>query len=184
MSHRTRVQISIGVSYGSSSRTRTYDISVNSRTLYQLSYWGLKIRQRPTLPGRFQPSTIGDERLNCCVRHENRWSPFSIVTGICWICTFSSHIHNCISLLLQEDSFFYLFPFSYTLFTEILRVYRFVKCIISTLITVLVSITVLWLSPRPISIGQLNASQRFHSRPINLVVCKGSYYISVWDISS
>ena len=40
------------------------------------------IRQRPTLPGRLQPSTIGAERLNFCVRYGNRWIPFAIVTGI------------------------------------------------------------------------------------------------------
>ena len=39
------------------------------------------IRQRPTLPGRLQPSTIGAERLNFCVRYGNRWIPFAIVTG-------------------------------------------------------------------------------------------------------
>ena len=40
------------------------------------------IRQRPTLPGRLQPSTIGAERLNFCVRYGNRWAPFAITTGI------------------------------------------------------------------------------------------------------
>ena len=40
------------------------------------------MRQRPTLPGRLQPSTIGAERLNFCVRYGNRWDPFAIVTGI------------------------------------------------------------------------------------------------------
>ena len=40
------------------------------------------IRQRPTLPGRLQPSTIGAERLNFCVRYGNRWIPFAIVTGM------------------------------------------------------------------------------------------------------
>ena len=39
------------------------------------------IRRRPTLPGRFQPSTIGAERLNFCVRYGNRWFPLAIVTG-------------------------------------------------------------------------------------------------------
>ena len=48
-------------------------------------WWGaflFGIRQRPTLPGRLQPSTIGAERLNFCVRYGNRWIPFAIVTGI------------------------------------------------------------------------------------------------------
>ena len=40
------------------------------------------IRQRPTLPGRLQPSTIGAERLNFCVRYGNRWIPFAVATGI------------------------------------------------------------------------------------------------------
>ena len=39
------------------------------------------IRRRPTLPGRYQPSTIGTEGLNFCVRYGNRWNPFVIATG-------------------------------------------------------------------------------------------------------
>ena len=39
-------------------------------------------------------------------------------------------------------------------------------------------------SPRPISIGQLNTLRHLHLRPINLVVCKGSYYLTIWDILS
>ena len=38
-------------------------------------------RQRPTLPGRLQPSTISAKRLNFCVRYGNRWIPLAIVTG-------------------------------------------------------------------------------------------------------
>ena len=37
----------------------------------------------------------------------------------------------------------------------------------------------LWLSPRPISIVQLHVLPRFHLRPINLVVFKGSYWLDV-----
>ena len=44
-----------------------------------LSRYG--IRQRPTLPGRLQPSTIGTEGLNFCVRYGNRCDPFVITTG-------------------------------------------------------------------------------------------------------
>ena len=40
-----------------------------------------KFRRRPTLPGRVQPSTIGAEGLNFCVRNGNRWDPFAITTG-------------------------------------------------------------------------------------------------------
>ena len=41
------------------------------------------IRQRPTLPGRLQPSTISVWRLNFCVRYGNRWDPPAIATGNC-----------------------------------------------------------------------------------------------------
>ena len=50
-------------------------------------------RQRLYLPGRVQPSTSSAEGLNFCVRDENRWIPFAIVTGIVEC---SSHTHNCI----------------------------------------------------------------------------------------
>ena len=30
--------------------------------------------QCPIFPGRFQPSIFGDEKLNFCVRDENRWT--------------------------------------------------------------------------------------------------------------
>ena len=54
------------------------------------------IRRRPTLPGRFQPSTISAERLNFCVRYGNRWDPLAITTGNC--ISFSlcfPHLYNC-----------------------------------------------------------------------------------------
>ena len=39
------------------------------------------IRQRPNLPGRFQPGTVSVLRLNFCVRDGNRWVPQAIATG-------------------------------------------------------------------------------------------------------
>ena len=39
-------------------------------------------------------------------------------------------------------------------------------------------------SPRPISIGQLNALPHLHLRPIYLIVFKGSYYLMIWDTLS
>ena len=50
------------------------------RTLDRVS---IGIRRRPSLPGRVQPSTIGAEGLNFCVRYGNRWDPFAIATGNC-----------------------------------------------------------------------------------------------------
>ena len=101
---------------GSPCWTRTNDLAVNSRSLLptelrRISFprrclaWDLydesfrsallkKIRQRPTLPGRLQPSTIGAVRLNFCVRDENRWFPYAIVTGIRWTFLARSQLHT------------------------------------------------------------------------------------------
>ena len=38
-------------------------------------------RQRPSLPGRRRPSTLGVWVLNCCVRNGNRWNHPAITTG-------------------------------------------------------------------------------------------------------
>ncbi|OLS33593.1 hypothetical protein BTR22_20260 [Alkalihalophilus pseudofirmus] len=37
---------------------------------------------------------------------------------------------------------------------------------------------IIWISPRPISICQLHMSPCFHTRPINLIISKGSYWIN------
>ena len=42
----------------------------------------------------------------------------------------------------------------------------------------------LWLSPRFISIGQLNTLLYLHLQPINHIVYVESYYLTVWDILS
>ena len=44
--------------------------------------------------------------------------------------------------------------------------------------------TTFWLSPRPISNSQLHTLPYFHLCPIYLVVFKGSYFLTEWDISS
>src|SRR5205807_7738068 len=41
----------------------------------------LKNRQRPTLPGPCEPSTIGAEGLNCSVRNGKRCFPLAKATG-------------------------------------------------------------------------------------------------------
>ena len=53
-----------------------------------------EIRRRPTLPGRFQPSTFSVLRLNFCVRDGNRWIPQAIVTGNFRLSRFPSHPQN------------------------------------------------------------------------------------------
>ena len=60
---------------------RLAPITTKKEEVFQLLLNGF--RQRPTLPGRLQPSTIGTEGLNCCVRYGNRWDPFVITTGNC-----------------------------------------------------------------------------------------------------
>ena len=40
------------------------------------------MRQRSTLPGRHQPSTIDVLGLNFCVRNGNRWNPQAIATAM------------------------------------------------------------------------------------------------------
>ena len=49
--------------------------------LCSLNCRAIGIRRRPTLPDRYQSSTIGTEGLNFCVRYGNRWNPFVIATG-------------------------------------------------------------------------------------------------------
>ena len=39
-----------------------------------------------------------------------------------------------------------------------------------------------WSSPRPISTAKLNTLPCLHMQPINLVVYKGSYWLTPWDI--
>ena len=56
------------------------------------------IRQRPTLPGRFQPSTIGAKRLNFCVRDGNRWIPLAITTGNSSGCSLAFPLALCSAL--------------------------------------------------------------------------------------
>ena len=60
------------------------DLQYKKREASLLLLYGF--RQRPTLPGRVQPSTIGAEGLNFCVRYGNRWYPFAIITGNCELC--------------------------------------------------------------------------------------------------
>ena len=64
--------------------------------VYSTTLYG--IRRRPTLPGRVQPSTIGAEGLNFCVRYGNRWNPFAIATGNC--CIFLGAEVGALSLII------------------------------------------------------------------------------------
>ena len=74
-------------------------------------------------------------------------------------------------LSVKQISFFFFFISS--------SLSTFVKFSISILF-----LSFLRSSPRPISIGQLNTLLHLHLRPIYLVVFKGSYYLTIWDILS
>ena len=68
------------------------------------------IRRRPTLPGRVQPSTIGAEGLNFCVRYGNRWYPFAIITGNCELVFFPHTLTTAQHFF--DLNFLSLFPIS------------------------------------------------------------------------
>ena len=103
-------------SSSASRRTRTYNPSVNSR---MLCHWAIEakggyystlfgIRRRPTLPGRVQPSTIGADGLNFCVRYGNRWNPFAIATGNGLLLS----IRTLTTAQVKDDCVFLTFPYS------------------------------------------------------------------------
>ena len=96
------------------------------------------IRQRPTLPGRLQPSTIGAERLNFCVRYGNRWIPFAIVTGIYSGFSYPENRTSRSLHLVKNQSLTSIFPLV-SLDSQFLRS-----------------------SPRPISIIKLHMLPYFH----------------------
>ena len=59
----------------------------------------IEMRQRPTLPGRLQPSTIGVLRLNFCVRNGNRWNPQAITTAMGELCCSGCNLTTAYELL-------------------------------------------------------------------------------------
>ena len=135
-------------------------------------------RQLPTLPSRSQLSTISVWRLNFCVRYGYRWCPPAIVTGnfpqgSFSLAPHSPHLQNCTAIeLTRKHSLFQIFRLFPSrsprppLFTASSASFAF-------------SLTAFLLrsSPRPISIAKLHASQRFHRRPIYLIVSEGSYLL-------
>ena len=135
-------------------------------------------RQLPTLPSRSQLSTISVWRLNFCVRYGYRWCPPAIVTGnfpqgSFSLAPHSPHLQNCTAIeLTRKHSLFQIFRLFPSrsprppLFPASSASFAF-------------SLTAFLLrsSPRPISIAKLHASQRFHRRPIYLIVSEGSYLL-------
>ena len=58
------------------------------------------------------------------------------------------------------------------------------NCFSSSINSYYKNVLFLWLSPRFISIGQLNTLLHLHLQPIYHIVYVESYYLSVWDILS
>ena len=56
--------------------------------------------------------------------------------------------------------------------------------VLGSFVPITTLLNVLWLSPRFISIGQLNTLLYLHLQPIYHVVYMESYYLTVWDILS
>ena len=116
---------------------------------------GVLYRHRSIFPGRRQPSIFDADELNFCVRYGNRWDLIAISTG------FQSYALNIISL---HSKLTFSAVTSKSNKVSSCLCFRFTHNI--------------WSSPRPISTCKLHASRRFHFRPINLVVFKGSYLIN------
>ena len=147
------------------------------------------IRQRSTLPGRLQPSTIDAEGLNFCVRDGNRWNPFAIVTGnrICFGLQVSKHLPKVTSILPSRSAFPFRFRFRFIQisFCCVLPAFRLLLCRSAgrTLTTahfqsLSFSFFLPWslkTSARPISNDNLHTLPRFQRRPIYLFVFQGSH---------
>ena len=140
-----------------------------------------EMRQRPMLPVGGPTSTFGAGKLNFCVRNGNRWILSAMVTAMVYITLFRAEYIYIVS----EDSQLHSRLFKQRIFFQ-------GSCARKTVVFVskdsripkYLFLIVLRSSPRPISIGQLNTLLHLHFRPINLVVCKGSYYLTIWETLS
>ena len=117
-------------------------------------------RQLPNLPGRLQPSTFGVWVLNFCVRDGNRCATQP-----------SPPDPACPNLPGFPERF-------------VLRCIGIHSCIPQNYTGEEIGHFNKKSGPRRISAGPLHASRRSHSLPINLVVFKAPYYLSIWEASS
>ena len=79
------------------------------------------VRQRPTLPGSYPPSTIGAGGLNGRVRYGNGWNPSAFATGPGY---HSLKTAQCISLKLIDQAFDLLVPVSFDITAFTLPAYQ------------------------------------------------------------
>ena len=126
-------------------------------------------RQRPTLPGRVQPSTIGAEGLNFCVRYGNRWNPFAIITGNCELFSTNSsrYLQQCYvtisCLICQHFSLKVLDkPRSYHCLPRTLTTAQLFDLNFLAFSPISLPRLCVQSSPRPISIIKLHPLPNFH----------------------
>ena len=126
-------------------------------------------RQRPTLPGRVQPSTIGAEGLNFCVRYGNRWDPFAIITGNCELFSANSlrYLQQCYAtisrLICQHFSLKVLDkPGSYHCLPRTLTTAQLFDLNFLAFSPISLPRLCVQSSPRPISIIKLHPLPNFH----------------------
>ena len=141
------------------------------------------MRQRPIFPYRHQYSIFGASELNFCVRYEYRWILTAIITAMVYIVSLNTGISILFSVesLLHRKYITFIFSCQLIFLYSALAKSSFRQGSISILLHLSF---IKRSSPRPISIGQLNTLLHLHLRPINLVVFKGSYYLTIWDILS
>ena len=131
-----------------------------------------RCRHRPIFPGRFQPSIFSTCELNYRVRNGNGW----ILTVID---TDSSFYTGRIYLVYTSREGVPSKPNNTSLFKWLEKTLQVSLSFILAMLW-----TLLWSSPRPISISQLNTSRHLHLWPINHIVFVGSYQLALWDILS
>ena len=124
------------------------------------AYLGIS-RHRPIFPGRLQPSIFSTHELNYRVRNGNGWILVVIDTdySFFWVTIPSAFASG--SLYPQNQTALHLSNSESSLYPSISFAFAMNFFF--------------WLSPRPISIGQLNASLHLHLRPIYHIVFMGSY---------
>ena len=131
-----------------------------------------RCRHRPIFPGRFQPSIFSTCELNYRVRNGNGWILTVIDTDSSFYTGRIYPVHTSREGVPSK-------PNNTSLFKWLEKTLQVSLSFILAMLW-----TLLWSSPRPISISQLNTSRHLHLWPINHIVFVGSYQLALWDILS
>ena len=127
-------------------------------------------------------STFGVKELNFCVRNGNRWILFAIITAmVIYPARLTPYVTYSTFVLILEDQQLHSNPYKNFLSLWVRKNYRIfcVKIFRKKLFS-----HSLWDQALDLLVSVSCTLPCFHLRPINLVVCKGSYYLSVWDTLS